>query len=147
MLESIPLHHQLTLEWLSSITGVAIVLNSDPARHRTSSSSVVRASETGLRGSWVWFSPPFQKFRIFIKVYFWRHLKVYFICALNILKVYWPKVYCLKVLNYWALKKHTWSILYRKYLSVYFKKVYLKCTWCKLHCTSNNNFIINISGN
>ena len=53
MLESIPLHDQVTLEWLSSITGVVIILNSDPARHSASSSSVyvVRASEIGLRGS------------------------------------------------------------------------------------------------
>ena len=48
MLESIPLHHQLTLEWLSSITGVVIIANSDPARHSASSNSVVRASEIGL---------------------------------------------------------------------------------------------------
>ena len=40
-----------TLEWLSSITGVVIIVNSDPGRHSASSSVVVRASEIGRRGS------------------------------------------------------------------------------------------------
>ena len=40
-----------TVEWLPSITGVVIIVNSDPGRHSASSSLVVRASEIGRRGS------------------------------------------------------------------------------------------------